>query len=192
MILLGEKESVWHSRRPLTHTWFLKSLSVLHGHICWEDYAGCSLALLEFFLSSHICWCTPHVSGDISYKDWINIWLFGPPCSSFSTNIGKARKVLCMLIFRVSAWCQRGVHVPCRGIACWVHRSAGVAVGWGNIWPAGGHRGRMQPRSTTHQTWLHAGHRAVQWVLKKWRGGKKNNQGVCVCLCVHTAVMHFP
>lgn len=75
--------------------------------------------------------------------------------------------MLHVLIFRISARSQGGVHVTrisvSRGVHGWA-RVAGVR-GW-HLWPARSHWCGMQPRGTAHQTGLHPGCWAVERVLQ--------------------------
>lgn len=83
--------------------------------------------------------------------------------------------MLRVFVLRVSARPQGRVHVPGGGIAGWMHRWAGVtAVSRGHIWPPGGDRCGVQPRSAAHQARLHSRHLAIELVLwSRKKGGEK-------------------
>ena len=101
--------------------------------------------------------------------------LLGPACGGLSVDVGKAGEMLRVFVLWVPAWAQWRVHVPRGGIAGWMHRRAGVtAVSWRHIWPPGGDRCRVQPRSAAHQTRLHPRHLAVELVL--WTEKKKREE----------------
>lgn len=74
--------------------------------------------------------------------------------------------MLHVLILRIPARGQRGVHVTRVSIPRGMHRWACVAcVGSRHLWPSGSHWGRMQPGSTAHQTRFHPGSGAIERVL---------------------------
>lgn len=98
--------------------------------------------------------------------------LFGPAGGGLPVDVGKAGEMLRVFILWVPAWAQRWVHIPRGGIAGRMHRRAGVtAVTWWHIWPPGGNRRGVQPRSAAHQARLHSGHLAVELVLWRGKGG---------------------
>lgn len=98
---------------------------------------------------------------------------FSPSCSGFSIDVGKARKVLHVLIFRISASGQGSVHVTRVSVSCGVHGWTCVAwVCWWDFWPARSYRGWMQSWGTAHQTGLHPGCWAIERILRnknKWK-----------------------
>lgn len=77
--------------------------------------------------------------------------LFRPARGGLAVDVGKAGEMLRVFVLRVPAWAEGRVHVPRGGIAGWMHRWAGVtAVSWRHVWPPGGDRCRVQPRSAAH------------------------------------------
>lgn len=98
--------------------------------------------------------------------------LFGPASGGLPVDVGKAGEMLRVFVLWVPAWAQGWVHIPRGGIAGRMHRRAGVtAVTWWHIWPPGGNRCGVQPRSAAHQARLHSGHLAVELVLWRRKGG---------------------
>lgn len=103
--------------------------------------------------------------------------LFGPARGGLAVDVGEAGEMLRVFVLRVPARAQRGVHVPGGGVAGRMHRRAGVtAVSRGHIWPPGGNRCGVQPRSAAHQARLHPGHLAVELVLQEERQRTEMNK----------------
>lgn len=165
-------QSDWHNESfqivGTSTPWFLLPcigtlLSLLFSFWCtwlevFRDFASTRVAGLEFV----------HLSPKQCFR------LFRPACGGLSVDVGKTGEMLRVFVLWVPAWAQGRVHVPRGGIARWMHRWTGVtAVSWRHIWPPGGNRCRVQPRSAAHQARLHSRHLAVELVLwKRRRRGK--------------------
>lgn len=88
---------------------------------------------------------------------WYQSPSFSPACGGFPIDVGKAGKVLHVLVLRIPACCQGRVHVTGIPVSRGVHGGACVAgVGSWDLWPARSHWRGMQPGSTAHQTGLHS------------------------------------